>query len=768
MLAYKNLVACALLLVCAVSPLHITASPNHRNPAFVVQDKGVPSAAEQDAYNRGLTLFSNKEYEQSSVVFREFLGKYPKSMITDLILLWLGRSYIEMKRMPDAEQVVQKLRQLADTPFMDIYQNELKEAHRKNSAPPGPNQIAASSSTPQVASNPSKATTNRKLATNGNAASQTSPQTSTRPTTPAREPKKLNQPAREPSRAQPQLPGNVRSQVAVNIETRANSSANSNIASTVASDVAPSAAATNITASEETVNANPTSAASVPASTAAGVGGFSVTVKQVPNLTLAVRNQTMTAAPGQILSVPLVVTNAGNKEDQFRLETDLPAEFQPTFNLASQSASETGLPILVTPQIARGANAEVVLNLRVPVSVADGQQSRFTVRAASQADFQVFKVADASLTVTAAAMTASARVSQPTVQPGDTFEQAIAIVNNGSSASRSTRADFVFDPDFELVSADPAPLVYDRASRTAIWDLREMSARDTRIINVRLRALNDALATTSAAKSTGRGTLRTASLPVPSNFDGPVINVGKVTRAEINAVSTGLTVTPGDTLYIPFVVRNPGNHAEAFELRLTAPGAPAATAYADTNGDGLHQEGEPAITRTTQIEPRGGAFPLLLRVEVPRNAPDRGQYSYNVVTRSLSNQSIANESNSVLTVATPRVRLRTEQVSTAVAPGEPIYYRLVLINEGAGLAKNIVVNERLPIATTLLQTEPALTPQENSNGAQRLKWRVAELAPGDTAVLRIAVRLRPNLNADQTLSNSTSFVFQDSNGNNYQ
>jgi uncharacterized repeat protein (TIGR01451 family) len=349
--------------------------------------------------------------------------------------------------------------------------------------------------------------------------------------------------------------------------------------------------------------------------------------------------------------------------------------------------------------------------------------------------------------------------------PGDTFTQTIVVRNSGSSSARSSRADFVFNPNFELVSASPTPVVYDQTSRTAVWSLGDLGGRDAREISVKLRAIPEALAATNAL---GRGTLRTQSLPFGSNFDSPNITVGKIPRARIDAVSPGLTVTPGDTTYVPFVVRNPGNGQDAYELRLTAPGAPMATIYADTNGDGQHQETEPIITQTSPIDPQGGQFPMLMRVQIPSSTPDRQQFSYNIVARSLTSNRVAGEASTVLTVATPKVHVRTEQVADASAPGDTIFYRLVLVNESSGLAKNLVVNETLPDALEFVSSDPALNAQDAPGATQRFTWRVAELAPGDTAVLRIAVRLRPNLQAETNLTSRHTLTYQDSNGNHYQ
>lgn len=484
----------------------------------------------------------------------------------------------------------------------------------------------------------------------------------------------------------------------------------------------------------------------------------------MPNLVLALRSAAESASPGQTVQLPLTVTNTGNKEDQFRLTTDLPAEYQPSFSLA-QSGSDTGLPILVTQQIARGASVEVMLNLRVPETATDGQQRSFIVRAASQSDYQVQQVKEGAISIIAAALSAVSNVSSASVMPGDTFTQAITVRNNGSAAARNARADFVFDPNFELVTATPSPIAYDRPSRTAIWSLGDLSARASREISVTLRAVPNALAATN---SLGRGLLRTPSLPTASNFDSPSITIGRVPRAEIGAVSVGLTATPGDTFYVPFVVRNPGNSPDAYELRVVAPGAPASTIYADTNGDGQHQESEPAITQTPSIEPQGGQFPMLLQVRIPGSTADRQQFSYNIVARSLASNRVASEASTVLTVATPRVRVRTEQVSDANSPGDTIFYRLVLINEGSGLAKSLAVSELLPDALQFVSSDPSLSTQDAPGSSQRFTWRVAELAPGDTAVLRVAVRLRPNLPADARLTTSHTLTYQDTNGNNYQ
>lgn len=804
---------CALLLLAPLSPSLAAAALAPR--AAIAQDD-TPSDAEQAMFSRGQKLYNDSRFEQAATVFKDFMKTYPNSIISDLTLLWLGRSYIALNRLPEAEQVAQQLHGIRDTPFVEIYEGELQAA-RRDSRNRG---AAASRPSPQASANNARATQQSAVATpspspaprmNGKGAR--GQQAQSRPTVPAPSPTPSRQPMLVAESRPTPSPGNAAPNGGASNPTAPPVTLNRRAGGRrprVARDAQQSAAANsqpqtvppqaamnrpvmrptplpqrptplttptprrtevariNPTPAPPTARAEPSVSVSttppVTSSSTGEQGGAAFTVKQVPNLALALRRANLAASPGQSVQLPLSVTNAGNKEDQFRLETDLPAEFQPTFSLAS-GGQDTGLPILVTPQLARGQTLDVLLNIRVPETAGDGMQRRFIIRAASQADFQISRVSDASMSVVAAALAGASAVARDSVQPGETFTQTISVRNRGSAAARSSRADFVFSPDFELVNADPLPIAYDRDSRTAVWSLGDLESSAGREIKLTMRAVPDALA---ANRSLGRGIMRTQSLPVPSNFDGPTINVGRVPRARIEAVSAGLTATPGDIIYMPFNVRNPGNYLESYTLGITAPGAPNAVVFADTNGDGQHQDSEPSVTQTAALEPRGGQFPLLLRVEIPRTTADRQQFAYNLVARAMQSNRAASEATTVLTVAAPRVRVRTEQVTDETAPGDVSFYRLVLINEGGGLAKNLSITEVLPAGLQLIETNPKLESQTAGDGSQRVVWRVSELAPGDTAVLLVTVRLRADLAAGGTITTSRTWVYQDTNGNTYQ
>ncbi|MDQ3917576.1 MAG: tetratricopeptide repeat protein, partial [Acidobacteriota bacterium] len=112
-----------------------------------------PSQAEQDVFNRGRSLFAKGQYEQAATVFRDFLKDHPNSFIADLMLLWLGRSYIELGRFQEADQVAQRLRTIKDTPFVDIYESELQQAKQER---PNASAGARAQTTPRTTATPTE------------------------------------------------------------------------------------------------------------------------------------------------------------------------------------------------------------------------------------------------------------------------------------------------------------------------------------------------------------------------------------------------------------------------------------------------------------------------------------------------------------------------------------------------------------------------------------------------------------------------------------
>jgi uncharacterized repeat protein (TIGR01451 family) len=828
----SNVVATALsfaLVFMSLAPSPVVAS-SRIQPAE--QDIDVPSDAEQSMFTKGQALYNQGHFDQAASVLRDLLKGYPKSIIRDLTLLWLGRSYIQLGQIDEADQVGVKLRSIKDTPFVDIYDNELRAARRNAvSRPlvvPGGGQSAATkqnvpSSDPKTFTNvPTDSNSNSRARyagaeTNSNTTGSTGAQprliasgpgsslaepksrsgeTAASRTPPLRSNRGRSNPGIVAKKAADSTPKNstpssaVKDSLAKNVNSntaalkpplnnrptgrrrsnqpaRTDNPTNTNSAATVRNSKSPGSTTSDTALRSQmgtTVSPRSSDVAQRVATvgSASDGGGLSITVRQTANLSLFLRKATETASPGQVVQLPVTVTNNGSGIDRFRLETDVPAEYQPTFSLARNSDA-ADLPVLITPPLGTGSSTDVVLSLMIPIAAANGSRVPFNVRAFSEADSQMQRVSAGAISIVAATLSAVSNISKSSISPGETFSQNITIQNSGGSSVVSSRADFVFNRNFELVNSVPAAM-YDKDSRIAVWNLGDLNPGEQKHITVTVRATSDALAQSIMV---GRGRVRSQSLPVQASFDGPKIELSPMPKVRVDAVSLGLTARPGESIYFPFVVRNTGNVQDVYELRVVSPGAPIAVIYADSNGDGQHQPNEPTITQTGQIDPQGGEFPLLVRVEIPANTSDRQQYSYNLVARSISTNKVAGEASSVLTVTMPHVSIRTEQITGSPAPGATIFYRLVVVNDGSGMAKNLTVTENLPEALQLVSTDPAIEQQDSSN-SNRIMWKVTELGPGDTAVLRIGVKLKPNLKPDTNLTSAHSITYEDSKGNSYR
>lgn len=132
---------------------------------------------------------------------------------------------------------------------------------------------------------------------------------------------------------------------------------------------------------------------------------------------------------------------------------------------------------------------------------------------------------------------------------------------------------------------------------------------------------------------------------------------GSAVQARVDARSKRITAGPGEIVYLSFVVRNPESTKRTYELRVTAPGAPEARMYVDSNGDGIHQGDELPVTGSPVVELKNSEVPFLLEITIPRDAFEGQQYSYTVTVLSFGSGDVVATATSTLTVSSIRARL---------------------------------------------------------------------------------------------------------------
>jgi len=151
----------------------------------------------------------------------------------------------------------------------------------------------------------------------------------------------------------------------------------------------------------------------------------------------------------------------------------------------------------------------------------------------------------------------------------------------------------------------------------------------------------------------------TAMTTAPAKTDSakPTVPANVAPESRVDARSKGMNAKPGETIYLSFVVRNYGTIRQTYELRITAPGAPEAQLFVDSNGDGMHQTDELRVTGSPVIELKNSEVPFLLEVKVPRTAFEGQQYFYTVTVLSFGSGEVVAKVTSTLTVSSIRATL---------------------------------------------------------------------------------------------------------------
>ena len=111
------------LLCCLVGPtISAQSSGDAAEPAV--------AEVERALFAKGQTLYNEGLYGESIAVLSDFLTKHPQSTISDLVLLWLGRSHLGQGNIAAAEKVAAALRAIPDTALLELYEGELTVARQ--------------------------------------------------------------------------------------------------------------------------------------------------------------------------------------------------------------------------------------------------------------------------------------------------------------------------------------------------------------------------------------------------------------------------------------------------------------------------------------------------------------------------------------------------------------------------------------------------------------------------------------------------------------
>ncbi|MEU3601093.1 DUF11 domain-containing protein [Streptomyces sp. NPDC006798] len=479
--------------------------------------------------------------------------------------------------------------------------------------------------------------------------------------------------------------------------------------------------------------------------------------------------------PGEEFQYRITVENTGPSDARNVTATDdLPAGL--TFVSSGDPCTASGRRVTCGPRGVLTPGDTVTWTFRVKLSdsyTGDGTDLRNTATATSDSEdpnpvdnTSPPVLPPGGVTEPQADIWVTKRPTSGTViAPGETFEYAVTVTNDGPSrAAGVTAADtlpgplaFVSSPDGctatgQNVSCGPQPTLAPGASRTWRFTVRldpNYRGDGTDIQNV---AVVDS---DTADPVPGNNTSPPAGLP-GSTVNQPYADLA-VTKEPVGTASP----IPGQRFDYRITVTNNGPSADAFNVRLTDD-LPAGLTYVSSSPAGCTASGQAVSCRRTAPLGVGETVEYILTVRVdPAYKGDGGDLLNTArVTADNIDPASGNDSDTATvpggTVAQPSADLgivKRPVTSAPVAPGETFEYQVTVTNNGPSQAEDVEVRDVLPTALTFVSSDDDCLSEDAV-----VCGPLPTLAPGASVTWVFRVKLAPDYTGDGSDIRNTATV----------
>ena len=202
--------------------------------------------------------------------------------------------------------------------------------------------------------------------------------------------------------------------------------------------------------------------------------------------------------------------------------------------------------------------------------------------------------------------------------------------------------------------------------------------------------------------------------------------VSQVAAVDISP-NNSATASPGDVVSYPHTITNNGNGNDTIDLSFVSSQGWTVQVFADTNGNGVVDVGEPLLTDTdsdstpdTGSLAANGTFKIVVRVTVPGGAADATVDVTTSTATSSFNTSVSDTATDTTTVSAPSLTvLKSVSPTGNQPPGTVLTYSMVVTNGGTGAANGAVLSDAIPTNTTYVAssiTQDAVSKTDGVDG----------------------------------------------------
>ena len=459
-------------------------------------------------------------------------------------------------------------------------------------------------------------------------------------------------------------------------------------------------------------------------------------------------------AVGRHTAIPFEITNRGNGNDSFNLESSFPTDFNARF--ASVAAPDVA--IAQTPELAPGAAFKGIIDLVIPPGTIDGLRITHPVKAVSRLIAEASQTREVGVTASAPLLRAVLRTEKSRPLPGEKVVYRISILNVGSSTAQhiSLRLNF----PLQLEAIDPIGAGFKQESESALLlDGLQIASGESREFNAAFQLKDDALA---GQELSTRAELINTPLKTSATFVSNIAVVEPQRSISVRAESGRIVAIPGQTISVPFVVTNTGNLREKFKISAVVTGANDAVIFHDVNRDGIHQAGEPVISEVGPLAPREEAC-VIVEIKTPAAAADNSTGNVQASFISEGDTSRSASASTQLNYSRPVVKMVMTGHDGRLKPGDVASFDLTISNSGSNFAKVVELQSVWPEQLELLAAHPAATAV--NSGA--VAWRFKEMGAGEKRNIKVSFRVKPGSGVGTAIQVKNILTYEDQQGNRY-
>ncbi|WP_246329770.1 histone H1-like repetitive region-containing protein [Geomonas limicola] len=211
-------------------------------------------------------------------------------------------------------------------------------------------------------------------------------------------------------------------------------------------------------------------------------------VQRVSGVAARTTADKLVVIPGQVVSIPLIVTNTGNLRELFTIKANIPSSASYSFfdDLNRDGKRQFNEPIInhVGP-LSPKEEAYVVLEISTPASANDGAIAPVSVTFESENVAEKTAGVHLQLTYSRPILELAMAGKGGRLKPGEVSSLELNCVNRGSNMAKQVTLQSIIPSQLELVAADPAFTKSDNGVYS--WRFEELGAGEKRSIKVSYR-----------------------------------------------------------------------------------------------------------------------------------------------------------------------------------------------------------------------------------------------------------------------------------------